>query len=287
MNYRFLLIGVVFAALWASASAAAKVAIAYVEPLVLFQIRFFLAGVLLILFSNVIQKERLPQKKEWKQLAIFGFLNTTLYLSFFVLSLREISAGIGSLSTSTNTLFISVLSTLWLGEKIKLKQWSAVLLGFLGVAIACYPLLQNNFASPRGLVLIFLSMFSYSVGTIYYSNIKWTLSRFTINGWQVLLGGVFMIPFTVILHTPGQNTFNASVWFSIAWLVIPVSIVAVQLWLYLLKINTIKASFFLFLCPIFGFIYANLLLGEPITWYTGLGTSLVLVGLYLGQTKDR
>lgn len=286
MNYKFILLGIVFAALWASASAAAKIAIVYVEPLVLFQIRFFLAGVLLILFSNVLKKEKLPSKEEWKQLCIFGFLNTTLYLSFFVLSLKEISAGIGSLSTSTNTLFISVLSTLWLGEKIKKKQWIAVLLGFMGVALACYPLLQNNFASPRGLLLIFLSMLSYSVGTIYYSNTKWTLSRFTINGWQVLLGGLFMIPFTILLHQPGHNTFHTSVWLSVAWLVIPVSIVAVQLWLYLLKIDTIKASFFLFLCPIFGFIYANILLNEPITWYTWMGTGMVLAGLYLGQTKD-
>jgi probable blue pigment (indigoidine) exporter len=285
MNYKFILLGIVFAALWASASAAAKIAIVHIEPLVLFQIRFFLAGVLLILFSNVLKKEKLPSKEEWKQLCIFGFLNTTLYLSFFVLSLKEISAGIGSLSTSTNSLFISVLSTLWLGEKIKKKQWLALILGFVGVGLACYPLLIDNFASPKGLLLILLSMLSYSVGTIYYSNRKWNISRYTINGWQVLLGGLFMIPFTVALHEPGSNSFNTTVLLSVVWLVLPVSIMAVQLWLYLLKVDTVKASFFLFLCPIFGFVYANILLGEPITWYTIVGTTLVLIGLYLGQSK--
>jgi drug/metabolite transporter (DMT)-like permease len=67
--------------------------------------------------------------------------------------------------------------------------------------------------------------------------------------------------------------------------VIPVSIGAVQLWLYLLKKDPIKASLWLFLCPIFGFIYASFLLKEPITSYTYVGTLLVIVGLYLAQRE--
>ena len=66
---------------------------------------------------------------------------------------------------------------------------------------------------------------------------------------------------------------------------IPVSIGAVQLWLYLLKKDPIKASLWLFLCPIFGFIYAAFLLKEPITSYTYIGTLLVIVGLYLAQRE--
>lgn len=285
MNLRFLLLGVLFAALWASASAAAKLALPYIEPLLMFQIRFFLAGVLLIFFARFIRKERLPRGDEWKQLALFGFLNTTLYLSLFILALSEISAGIGSLSTSTNTLLISVLSTFWLREKIRLRQWLAVVLGMIGVIIACYPLLGEGHATPRGLLLIFLSMLSYSIGTLYYSKVKWTLSRITINGWQVFLGGVIMLPLTLLFHESGQNEWNATVAFSILWLVLPVSVAAVQLWLYLLKTDTVKASFFLFLCPIFGFIYANLLLDEPLSGYTWGGTALVLGGLYLGNER--
>ncbi len=285
MNFRFILLGVLFAALWASASSAAKLILPYIEPLLMFQIRFFSAGALLIFYAQVVRKERLPRGREWKQLIIFGLLNTTLYLGLFIIALREISAGIGSLSTSTNTLLISILSTFWLGEKIRLRQWLAVFLGLIGVAIACYPLLQDQHATPRGLLLIFLSMVAYSIGTLYYSKVKWRLSRFTINGWQVFLGGIFLLPLTLYFHESGRSEWNMTVFFSIAWLVIPVSVAAVQLWLYLLKTDTVKASFFLFLCPIFGFIYANLLLDEPLSWYTWGGTALVLGGLYLANER--
>lgn len=285
MNYKFFLLGVVFSALWASASAAAKMALPYVEPLSLFQVRFYLAGVLLIAYSYLIKRARQPKGKEWMQLLIFGGLNTTFYLSLFVLSLREISAGIGSLATSTNTLIISALSTVFLGQHLQHKQWLALLLGFAGVGLACFPLLEDHQATPWGLFLIFLSMLSYSIGTLYYSRIQWTLSRITINGWQVFFGGALMLPLTLLFHEEDRNQWTPLVWGSVLWLIFPVSIAAVQLWLYLLKQDTVKASFFLFLCPIFGFIYANLLLDEPLTWYTWAGTALVLTGLYLGLDR--
>ena len=284
MNLKTILLGILFAALWASASAAAKIGLRSVEPLVLFQIRFLVAGVGMLAYSYFIQKDRLPQGKEWKKLTIFGLLNVTLYLSFFVLGINEVAAGIGSLSTATNPLFISILSAVWMGRKVKSSEWLAVLLGMVGVTFACFPLIQNSFATPMGLFYMFLCMLSYSIGTIYYSNIDWKLSRTAINGWQVFLGGILMLPITFLMHK-NPNNYDPTFYLSEFWLIVPVSVIAVNLWLYLLKIDAVKASFFLFLCPIFGFSYAYFLLDEPITYHTLLGTALVIVGLYLGQRE--
>lgn len=284
MNLRLLLLGILFAASWASASAAAKFGLRSVEPLVLFQIRFLAAGIIMLAYSFLFQKDRLPKGKEWRELTIFGLLNVTLYLSFFVLGIKEVAAGIGSLSTATNPLFISIISAFWMGRHVKGAEWLAVLLGLLGVGLATYPLLQKSFATPIGLFYMFLSMLSYSIGTIYYSKIDWKLSRTAINGWQVFLGGILMLPLTFILHKE-PNNFDFNFTLSVLWLIFPVSILAVQLWLYLLEVDPVKASFFLFLCPIFGFIYSYLLLDEPITYHTFLGTALVIVGLYVGQRE--
>jgi drug/metabolite transporter (DMT)-like permease len=284
LNLKTIFLGIIFAALWASASAAAKIGLRSVEPLVLFQVRFLVAGIGMLVYSYFIQKDRLPKGKEWKELAIFGLLNVTLYLSFFVLGVKEVAAGIGSLSTATNPLFISVLSAFWLGRNIKFSEWFAVLLGMIGVGIACFPLIQNSYATPVGLLYMFLCMLSYSVGTIYYSNIDWKLTRTAINGWQVFLGGILMLPLTFLMHN-SPNNYDLTFLLSEIWLIVPVSIIAVNLWLYLLKVDAVKASFFLFLCPIFGFTYSYFLLNEPITYHTFLGTALVIVGLYVGQRE--
>ena len=108
-----------------------------------------------------------------------------------------------------------------------------------------------------------------------------------INGWQVLFGGILLLPITIFTTDLSKNHFDFTYWASVMWLVIPVSIGAVQLWLYLLKIDAVKAAMWLFLCPIFGFIYAWILLDEPISIYTFVGTALVILGLYLGQRKEK
>ena len=53
-----------------------------------------------------------------------------------------------------------------------------------------------------------------------------------------------------------------------------------------LKSDAVKASLWLFLCPIFGLMFAAILLAEPITLFTIIGTILVLLALLLGQRES-
>jgi drug/metabolite transporter (DMT)-like permease len=51
----------------------------------------------------------------------------------------------------------------------------------------------------------------------------------------------------------------------------------------LLKKSAVTASYWLFLCPIFGFLIAAYTLLEPIGAYTVAGVLLVLIGLFVVQ----
>jgi probable blue pigment (indigoidine) exporter len=279
--------------LWASASVAGKFGLYSAEPLVLFTIRFLLAGLLLLAFTYIIQptfrsetkrSARLPHQGEWRQITIFGILNTTLYLGLFVVALQYITPGITTLAIAMNPLYISILSALMMRRRVKFYEWSSIVIGSAGVFVAAYPLLQSSYATPGGLVLLALSMFAYSVGAVYYAAVDWKLSRITINAWQVFIGGLLLAPFAWLMHTR-ENHFDLHFWYSLAWLILPVSVVAVQLWLRLLKSDAVRASLWLYLCPIFGFFYAWLFLREPLSVYTGIGTAMVMSALYIGQRK--
>ena len=56
-----------------------------------------------------------------------------------------------------------------------------------------------------------------------------------------------------------------------------------QLWLWLLQLNAVRAGLWLFLCPLFGFIIATWLLKDTISVYTVIGVLLVIVGLLLSK----
>ncbi|MGV3558975.1 DMT family transporter [Larkinella arboricola] len=280
---KFFLPGLLFAALWASASAATKFGVLSVDPLILAQIRFFIAGPLMLLVAHGIQRNALPNRLEFTRLTIFALLNTTIYLGAFVLALKQVSAGIGSLSTATNPLFITLISALWLRRPIRWYEGLGIALGMAGVLLATYPLLEGSYATLSGLLILLGGMVSVSAATVYYARFTWQLPNLVINGWQVLIGGILLLPFTLLFADFDHSHYDARFWGSVFWLIIPVSVIGLQLWFYLVRQDAVQASLWLFLCPIFGFAYSSILLDEPLTIYTFLGTVLVLAGLYLGQ----
>ena len=283
-NWKFFVAGLALSILWSSASTATKLGLTSAQPFVISSTRFLIAGILMLFVSHVILGNRLPSKAEWKSIIVYGFLNVSLYLGLYIIAMQQVSAGLGSLAIAINPVFISLISFSLFAHSITKRHVLSLAMCLLGVTIAAFPLIKNSFATPLGIGLLLTSMIVYSFATVYFSRIQWNgLQILTINGWQTIIGGIFTFPILLLTYQPEKNLYDANFWKSVLWLSIPVSIVAVQLWLYLVKQNPISASFWLFLCPIFGFAFAKIMMQEPISWFTFLGVLLVLSGLYLVQ----
>ena len=110
--------GLLFAILWPSAATATKIGLKFAQPFVICIARFFTAGLFMLAITHGILRKRLPQKHEWKQLAIYGLLNITIYLGLYVIAMEHSSAGLGSLAVATNPVFISLISTFLFGHTI-------------------------------------------------------------------------------------------------------------------------------------------------------------------------
>ncbi|PWJ55575.1 EamA domain-containing membrane protein RarD [Dyadobacter jejuensis] len=281
-----ILVGLLFSALWASASVATKLGVAMAPPLVLANLRFFLAGFVLLGYAWLFPRKmilRFPTRKELTRLMLFGFLNTTLYLGLYVYAMKYTAAGIGSLAVSTNPLIMVLLTAFWLKKPVRSMDAFAIIFGMAGILIATYPLLQQGLTDPLGVGLLLASMLSVSVASVYYSTLPWQMPNILINGWQVLLGGIFLLPITLAVGGMESIQWNLQLVTSVLWLSLAVSVVGLICWFYLLRQDAVRASMWLFLCPVFGFVYAWWIVDEPITLYTYIGTLLVAIGLYLGQ----
>ena len=283
----FWIIGLPFAAIWASASVASKLGLASAEPFTISFIRFSIAGILMVFVSHVLLRKALPKSSQWKQLAIYGLLNISLYLGLFIVAIGEVSAGLGSLAVAINPVIITVALAIWDKKKLPFLRVFSLIIGITGVTVCAYPLIIGSHASVRGLLILFLSMSVYSIGTIYFQKNKWNgLDILTINGWQTLFGALFTLPVLLLTWDGLQNKFDFGFWSATLWLVFVVSIAGVQSWIFLLRNFGDRSSYWLFLSPIFGFMFSNLIMHEPIGPLTFIGTILVLFSLFINMRKQ-
>jgi drug/metabolite transporter (DMT)-like permease len=284
LNFKVPIAGFVFAILWASAATATKIGLEHAQPFVISVTRFFTAGFIMLFLAHILLKEKTPSGTDWRKLMVYGLLNISIYLGIYIVAMQHASAGIGSLFIATNPVFISLISGIYFKQPINKATVISLFICSAGIMVASYPLLHTSYVSPIGLVLLLAANFSYSVSALYYSRQSWNgMHILTINGWQTLFGGIFLLPVLAFTYKSEKNIYNHQMILSVLWLALPVSIAAVQLWLFLLKNNPVKASFWLFLCPIFGIITAAIIMKEPVTAYTFAGVMLVLAGLYIVQ----
>ncbi|MCW3465918.1 DMT family transporter [Chitinophaga nivalis] len=103
---------------------------------------------------------------------------------------------------------------------------------------------------------------------------------------QILIGGLGLLPLALLTQTQ-EIHIDTSFIFSLCWLVFMISIVTMALWFYLLKKDIVKASQWLYLTPVAGYVMGYLVLGEPITRYSLAGTLLVLAGLRISHIRWR
>lgn len=229
----------------------------------------------------------MPVNREWRYLIIYGFLNISVYLGLYVIAMQNVSAGFGSIGVVINPVFIAMISAVWFKHRLQTRQVLSLVICLAGVILVAFPLLQIGFTTLEGILILMCSMLAYSLGTVFYSRINWKgLDTMTINGWQTLFGGLFLLPVLMFTYQDDQNLFNNDFWMATLWLALPVSVIAVQLWLFLLRKNAVSASYWLFLCPVFGFFIAWVLMDEPITYYTFFGVMLIMAGLYVLQRMN-
>lgn len=279
--------GLLFALLWASATAATKIAVHSCNLFLLTLIRFLTVSVILLTYTYLIKGKtsRFPTKAEFKKLFILGVLNVTVYMSGYLIAIKFVSAGLISLLTAVNPLLLILFSAIFYKRKLTPFEITGIVIAVSGLTLASIPNLYNSHATLSGLLALIAGIAALSSGSIYYANCGLSLKKMEVNTWQITIGGLLFLP--VVLWN-GANNFlipNRNFFLSIAWLIFPVSIVAYAMWLNLVHKDSVKAGLWLFLTPAFGYLMAVIILHEKITVYGVFGSLLIVSGLLYSRRK--
>ncbi len=285
-SWIFIISGILFAFIWGSGSTITKYGLQYLQPWVLVVCRLLFAAIIMLTIAHLILGYTIPQRKHWKSIFICGLLNLSIFLGMYTYALQFVPGGLGTLMTSIIPIFITLFSGLYLKKKISVVIIFSLIICFTGVFIAAWPILQFNKETAIGMLILLTGIISNAAGAVYYVGKDWEgIKILTINAWQTLVGGLILLPMCLYNFNNYNNYFCWQSIASVGWLALFLSFVAILLWLFLLRQNTVRAAFWLFLCPVVGFGLAAILLHETISGFTATGVLLVVTGLYLSQRK--
>ena len=248
-------------------------------------VRFFIAGIIVLLFEIINKKESVMlNKKSFKKVLTLGIVQTTLQYTFFYVGMAYVAGVRGSILNGTGTFFSIILAHfIYKNDSISFNKLLGCIIGFAGVVIINLNgsfFLESDFTF-KGEGCIILAALMFSVSSIYGKSITKEISPTITTGYQLAFGGFILIIIGFVLggRLTGFTLKSTSLLIYMAL----ISSVAFALWTELLKYNKVSTiSIFNFLVPVFGSILSAIFLKENL-FDTKVLISLILVciGIFL------
>jgi drug/metabolite transporter (DMT)-like permease len=270
--------------LWSSAFIATKIGVTHSPPLTLLSVRFLSAALIMGLLAWG-KKLPLPQGwLAWGRLALFGLLNSALYLGFNYEALRYLSAGMASIISATNPLLLTLVAPFVLRERLTVWRVLGLVLGFGGVLFVMSARLNagGHLDTAGGMLVSFLGVVGLVGATLFYKRYPPREHAFVVNAVQLATAGLALLLPALLIEHPEHVRIDAPLAWSFLYLVLVISIGASLLWFWLLKRGEASSvSAYYFLTPIAGLALAALLLGEPFGLRELFGLVAVAAGIAL------
>ncbi|MGE8687485.1 MAG: DMT family transporter [Achromobacter sp.] len=276
-----------FCLLWSSAFAAAKIAVRDCPPLTLLTIRFLVAGALMLGLAAASGRWKLPAGRDLAALALLGVLNNSLYLGLSWSGMTTVSSAFTAVLISTNPLLIGVLAGPVLGERLGWRKLAGLCLGLAGVALVLRSRLSGMQEDLHGTMLVTGGLVALVAGTLLYKRLKPASGLWTSTGIQSLAGAAALLPFALANESIGDARMTASLFWSMAYMIVAVSMGGYYLWFMILgRASATSASALHFLMPPLGLLFGWLVLSEPVSWLDLLGIVPIAFGIWLATRRS-
>ena len=231
-------------------------------------VRFFLAGVLVIVFASALRRKLLvPKKAEWRKIAFLSLFQTIGQYIFFYLGLAHTTGVNSAVVDSLTSFFAIIIACIFMKmERLTGRKILGCLLGFLGVLLI--NLTPEGFSfSPLGDGLVALSALCYGISSTLIKRYSADHDTVLFSGYQFMFGGAVMTAAgglgRLISGSPRSGSAEMPGALMILLYLALVSSVAYTLWGILLRSNDVsKISIFGFMNPVIGVLLSALLLGE-------------------------
>ena len=275
----------VFVILWSSAFITTKPLVDNSDPFSALAFRFSIVTIGFFLFSLYSKQKILINKRNFIESFFSGILFHGLYLGgvFFSIS-KGMPTGIAALIVTLQPILTNALSGPILNEKVTIKQWFGVLLGFTGAVLVLGLDVGSNIPFI-GLIATIIALIAITSSTIWQKKLSNNLPLSVSNMYQALGGVTFHIIIIIFFAKPYID-FTQTFLIAMGHQIFLVSFGAFTILMYLIKNNSAsKTVSIFFLVPATSAFMAWIFLNENLTNLDLLGFLITTIGVYIA-TRD-
>lgn len=294
VSMQVLLIGVM--AIWGVNISAVKVLTTQFDPLLVACLRMVVA-VAVINLTLIVARQPLKlagiNRGQWLRFIVCAMLMVYGNQVLFTAGMRMASATNAALITALSPLMASLFVAFLFRERLTARRLTGIVIGFGGVAAV---VLSRSGAAVAGAgwgdLLVFSALLSFVFGGVLIQAMAKQFGSLVISTIIYNIGTLILC-----VHVALSDTANvlASMTFPGWWPVMVLLFSGVlataignMIWnRALIDLGAARSSMYQYWIPVFGVLFAILLLGEPFSAWHAVGLVAILLGTYLGAQRPK
>jgi drug/metabolite transporter (DMT)-like permease len=271
----------VLGAIWGASFLFIGVAAREFGAVPLVEVRLALGAVLLLpmLWSGRTHFTR----KHIGPLIFISAINSAIPFALFAWAAQRAPAGIGAITNATAVMFTALVAFAFYGEHISKRRAIGLVAGFIGVAVLASGKTDGNSVWSAALAGTFAA-FLYGIGGNLVRRQLAGIPPGAVAAATLVTASLLLAPFAIVYWPRAPIPTHS--WVSAVLLGVLCTGVAYFIYFRLIyRIGAPRASTVTYLVPLFGVVWAWIVLGEPLTLSMAIAGALILGGVALSQQR--
>ena len=273
---------VLFVLFWGSGFPITKFGLEYIEPFTLLAIR---SGLNVALVLAIVPFVRIRWPGNWRDaghIAVSGFLLQFAYLGAMFTALGGgVSQGVAALAAGMQPLLTAAVVGPLLGERIAPRQWAGFVLGFGGLACVMSERIAIAEATAIGFIAAACTPILITAGSLYQKRFCADMDLRSGMVIQHVAAGAASAAMAFSIETR-EIDWGIELGIVLAWLVLVLSVAAVNLYYMMLRRGqAARVSSLFYLTPPTAAVLGYLTYGEVFGWFGLAGFAIAVIGVIL------
>lgn len=271
--------------IWGTTYLALRVGVTQFPPFLFSVLRFLTAGPILIGLMLTIGKAKFPDKEVLIHQAISGFFMITLGISIVGWAEVYISSGMAAIICSIMPVWVILINLIVnKDEKPTFLILVGLTIGFCGIVMIFSEHLADfaNSNYQLGILMTFLGNLGWAFGSVWIKKRNNHSNPFLNAGLQMLFGGLFIIPISLVFDDYSKIQWSNDVIYSLTYLSLIGSVAGYACYSYAIKhLPMTLVSLYAYINPIVAIILGWLILSEKLTFKIILSMLITIGGIYI------